>query len=136
MAGQDARKAIAPSFGQGRRDCLRAERLQRYARAASDRLAPERSATPPAARQRPRPAAEFFGEEFSRHALLLGSLAPNVRGLDDGSPLLDVRLLQGGESLRRLLVSGWEFLPLGKKSRTHLWIGKRIHNRSVESGND
>src|SRR5262245_12662097 len=65
MAGRGAPTAVGPSGARGRRPGRRRERGRPRALAAPDSFAPAQQATPPAARQRPRPDAENFGGEVS-----------------------------------------------------------------------
>src|SRR5262249_52646203 len=60
-----ARTAIAPSGAWRDRRRRRAQSRRQNAPAATDSFAPERSATRPAARPRPRPGARICGGEFS-----------------------------------------------------------------------
>src|SRR5215831_4041729 len=64
IAAPFAPTAIDLSSAQTGQLCHRRRTPRRYAPAASDRLAPSRSATPPAARQRPLRDGENFGGKF------------------------------------------------------------------------
>src|SRR5262245_33322307 len=72
MAGRGAPTAIAPSDAQWCRHCRQRESRPTSAPAVTDKFAHSRSATWPAARQRPRPDAEIvFGGEVSSQSLPL-----------------------------------------------------------------
>src|SRR6516225_7741580 len=109
--------------------------------AATDRLAPTRNATPPAARQRPRPDAENFGGEvswrFLSETLATSWLVPfDVRGLDDGPPLLDLGLVKGRERVWRLLLARDNMLAKVSQPLAHRRIGQPIQDRRIELADD
>src|SRR5215831_16057168 len=65
MVGRGAATAIAQSRARRGRLSRREESQRSSAPAATDKLAPMRPVTPPAAQQRPRPDGKICGEEVS-----------------------------------------------------------------------
>src|ERR1700676_1088803 len=66
-----------------------------------------------------------------RHSLRL-----DIRGLDDGPPLLDFGLLINGEGLRRLLVAWVNLLPEVGEPRAHRLVSEGRHGGTIELGDD
>ena len=54
----------------------------------------------------------------------IDSLRLDAGSLDDGPPLLDLRLVKGSERLGRLLVAIWDFQPKIGKPLTNNGIGE------------
>src|SRR5437588_10025080 len=65
-----------------------------------------------------------------------GLFAPDIGGLDDGPPLLDLSALQGGERLRRLLRAWLDLIGKLDQARAHLGLGEDAHHRGIELGDD
>src|SRR5215831_21162702 len=104
--------------------------------AAKDKLAPTRSATRPAARQRLRPDAENFGGEVSRHRALTyrqrsGLFRLDVRGLDDRPPFRNLSFLKLSKCLGALLVRCWNILSEFVKALSGCRVGKQNTNLGV-----
>jgi hypothetical protein len=64
------------------------------------------------------------------------SLAPDVRRLDDGPPLLDVGLLQCAEHSRRLLVARGHLISQVGELLNDARVGQRAHHCSIKLIND
>src|SRR5712671_4124860 len=64
------------------------------------------------------------------------SLSLDVRGLDDGPPLLDFGFLQRSECFGSLLVSRENLLPEVGEARTYHRGRQGIHNGGIELGDD
>src|SRR5262245_42980352 len=58
----------------------------------------------------------------------------DVRGLDDGPPLVDLRLVICGERLRRLLLAWRDLVSELVEPLPHAGVGQGFHGRGVELG--
>src|SRR5262249_36944562 len=131
MAGGSAPTATDPSGALGCQAGRRRQRGRPRAPAAPDRLAPSRCAMRPAGRQRPRPDAEKFDGEVSRHRSLKyrqrsDSFRLDVRRLDDRPPFLDLGLLISTHRLRRLPLAPRTFEPLAGEGLMYGWVAQRV----------
>src|SRR5262249_2374509 len=141
MTAQVAPTAIERSSARRCRVLRQRQSLRSSAPAASDRLAPRRSATEPAPRQHRLPDAENFGGEVSRHRSLKyrqrsDAFRLDVRRLDDRPPFLDLGVLISTQRLRRLPLARRDFEPLGGEGLMYGWIAQRVQGRRVELADD
>src|SRR5262249_25087045 len=124
------------SSARGCRLGRRAESRRQCVPAALDRLAPLRSERGLGARQRPRPDAEDFDGEVSRHRALTyrqrsGLFRLDVRGLDDRPPLRNLSFLKLSKCLGALLVRCWNILSEFRKALSGCRVGKQNTNLGV-----
>src|SRR6266849_1447354 len=82
-------------------------------------------------RSRREPDSQYGRLWNVRHSLRL-----EIRGLDDGPPLLDFGLLINGEGLRRLLVAWVNLLPEVGEPRAHRLVSEGRHGGAIEPGDD
>src|SRR5215472_15380360 len=124
MADRTALTAIGSS---GARQCQQhrpEERQQSNVPVATDRLAPKRDATRPAARQRRRPDAENFGGEVSflnlplasHHSITSSARASRVGGTSSLSALAVFRLIANSYLVGACTGSSAGFSPLRMRS--------------------
>src|SRR2546421_445932 len=85
------------------------------------------------------PIMPIFSSLAPPLAVTAGSCADSFRlevcGLDDGPPLLDLGLLEGGERLRRLLLARRYVQAHVGDTLADAGIGERVDGRRVELGN-
>ena len=72
----------------------------------------------------------------SRSRDLAGSLALDVRRLDDRPPFFDLGFVKGGKRLRRLVFSRRNFLAEIKELGTHHRIVESLNDCSIELGDN